>query len=184
MYVCDHVASLRISVKANFSTTLTFLASDKKLIELLHPTVSWKNFSTRPVTILLLPHTSCMSCALYYGMLIVPVCMDLVLPPSSAPGTLAVCKPAAYMYLSVINTALLRKKALSVSSHQSSSEPDCSSAPSMCQHYFPLHDGEQTRSSSLSTQDVGVWLLVCCSICCSVIFMVGCLWCECSLMHA
>ena len=57
-YVCDHAASPRMSVNADFSIALKCLALGKKPIV---PQRTLANFSTRAVTILRLPHTSFIS---------------------------------------------------------------------------------------------------------------------------
>ena len=102
-YVCDHAASLRISVNADFyfSTSFKCSALGKKSTEQLHPTASlvprpsvteglgtrlphcmMVNFSTRAVTILLLLHTACISlytipthCNKMFVILTIPIVM-------------------------------------------------------------------------------------------------------------
>ena len=69
-YVCDHAALRRMSANADFSTPLKCLASGKKSIEQLRPSVPRQTLALELLVVYCFCILLAYPCALYYGMLI------------------------------------------------------------------------------------------------------------------
>jgi len=78
-YVGDHAALLRMSANADFSTLLKCLASGRKSIEQLHPSVPRQTSALELLVVHCFRILLVYPYALYYGMLILS--RALVLPP-------------------------------------------------------------------------------------------------------
>jgi len=83
--VCDHAAPLRMSVNADLSTALKCLASGKKSIEQLCPSVPWQTSALE--LLLFCNFRILLYITVHYGMLILPRAHEACLTPSEQWGT-------------------------------------------------------------------------------------------------
>jgi len=87
-YVRDHAALLRMSANADFSTLLKCLASGKKTIEQLCPSVPQQTSALELLVAYRLRILLVYSCALYYGMLILSRAHVACPTPPAYPHTM------------------------------------------------------------------------------------------------